>query len=199
MSESQGWKETKAKMWARIKEIEKSIPSYDYSEKHRIIATDERITDIMHDELRKSKKVLFSILETSYERQRESLTTDLKKIRDEIDVFLDGVKVKHVRWPDSIPEDFLEKIVVHDSEILRELPRLNSELGEIRKLLLGMDGQDLSDREQLAKLNNKIMELKGRVNGLVQLFREREFLLNLKNVHTEREYEESRHGMETKI
>jgi hypothetical protein len=199
MAESSGWKDTKAKMWARIKEIEKSIPSYDYSERHHMMATDERMTDIVHDELRKSKKLLFSILETSYERQRESLTIDLQKIRDEIDVFLDGVKIKHVKWPESIPEDFLEKIVVHDSEMLRELPKLNSELEEIRKLLLGMDGLDISDREQLARLNNKIMEVKGRVNGLVQIFRERDFLLNLKNLHGEHEYEETRHGMETKI
>ena len=197
MAESQGWKEVRAKMWARIKEIEKSIPSYDYSEKHHMMATDERMTDIVHDELRKSKKTLFSILETSYERQSDSLVKDLKKIRDEIDAFLDRMKVKHVKWPDSMPEDFLEKIVVHDSEILRELPRVNSELEEISRMLVGMDGQDLSDREQLARINNKIMETKGRVNGLVHLFRDRELLLNLKNVRKEGEYDEPRHGMET--
>jgi predicted nuclease with TOPRIM domain len=197
MEESPGWKETKAKMWARIKEIEKYIPNYDYSERHHMMATDERMTDIIHDELRKSKKTLFSTLEVSYERQRESLVKDLKKMRDEIDAFLDRVKVKHVKWPESIPEDFLEKIVVHDSEILRELPRLNSELEEIRKMLMSIDGQDLSDREQLTRLNNKIMDVKGRVNGLVSIFKEREMLLNLRHSHKEHDYDEVRGGAET--
>src|SRR4030067_1951439 len=115
MAES-SWKEVKTKMWARIKEIEKLIPSYDYSEKHSMMATDEKMTDIIHQELRTSKKLLFNILEGAYEQQKEGLTNDLQKIRDEVDVFLDGVKIKHVKWPETIPEEFLEKIVVHASE-----------------------------------------------------------------------------------
>jgi hypothetical protein len=199
MAESQGWKEVKAKMWARIKEIEKSIPNYDYSERHHMMATDERMTDIIHDELRKSKKTLFSILEASYERHREPVVKDLKKMRDEIDTFLDGVKIKHVKWPGSIPEDFLEKIVVRDSEILRELPRLNSELEEIIKLLLGMESQDMPEGEQLDRLNARTMEAKGRVESLVSAFREREMLLNLKQVRSGRDYEEPGTGMETRV
>ncbi|HJW97416.1 MAG TPA: hypothetical protein VJ485_04610 [archaeon] len=194
-----GWKEVKTKMWARIKEIEKTIPSYDYSEKHHMMSTDERMTDIMHEELRKSKKLLFEIIETSYEQQKEGLTIDLQAIRDDIDIFLDGVKIKHVKWPDRIPEEFLEKIVTHDSEILKELPRLNSQLGEIRKLTLTMElpGTSLFDREQMDRLSNMTKETKEQVTGLVQLFREREFLLNLKHVHREHEYEELKPGTET--
>jgi hypothetical protein len=200
MAES-GWKEVKTKMWARIKEIEKSIPSYDYSEKHHIMATDEKMTDLIHDELRKSKNLLFNILENSYEQQKEGLTNDLQKIRDDIDIFLDGVKIKHVKWPEAIPEEFLEKIVIHDSEILREIPKMNSELEDIEKQILGMEkpGTSLFDRELLDKLNAKTLDIKNHVNGLVKLFKERELLLNLKHVHREHEYEELRGGMETKI
>ncbi|MCX6814989.1 MAG: hypothetical protein NTY20_05060 [Candidatus Aenigmarchaeota archaeon] len=200
MAES-GWKEVKTKMWARIKEIEKLIPSYDYSEKHYMISTDEKMTDLVHDELRKSKKILFNIIENSYEQQKEGLTTDLQKIRDDIDIFLDGVKIKHVKWPETIPEEFLEKIVIHDSELLREIPRLNSELEEIEKQLLVMEkpGTSLFDREQLDKLNARTLAIKNRVAELVRLFKERELLLNLKHVHREHEYEELREGMETKF
>ena len=169
MAES-SWKEVKTKMWARIKEIEKLIPSYDYSEKHSMMATDEKMTDIIHQELRTSKKLLFNILEGAYEQQKEGLTNDLQKIRDEVDVFLDGVKIKHVKGPDRIPEEFLEKIVTHDSEILKELPRLNSQLGEIRKLTLTMElpGTSLFDREQMDRLSNMTKETKEQVTGLVQ-------------------------------
>ena len=200
MTES-GWKEVKTKMWARIKEIEKVIPGYDYSEKHHMMATDEKMTDLIHQELRKSKNLLFNILEGAYEQQKEGLTNDLQKIRDELDVFLDGVKIKHVKWPETIPEEFLEKIVVHDSELLREIPKLNSELEEIEHHILKMEkpGTSLFDREQLDKLNARTLDIKNRVNELVRLFKERELLLNLKHVHREHEYEELRRGMETKI
>jgi len=200
MAES-GWKEVKTKMWARIKEIEKSIPGYDYSEKHHIISTDEKMSDLVHEELRKSKKLLFNILEGSYEQQKEGLTNDLQKIRDELDIFLDSVKIKHVKWPETIPEEFLEKIVIHDSEILREIPKLNSELEEIEKQILGMEkpGTSLFDRELLDKLNARTLDIKNRVAELINLFKERELLLNLKHVHREDVYEELRSGMETKI
>ena len=200
MTES-GWKEVKTKMWARIKEIEKVIPGYDYSEKHHMMATDEKMTDLIHQELRKSKNLLFNILEGAYEQQKEGLTNDLQKIRDELDVFLDGVKIKHVKWPETIPEEFLEKIVVHDSELLREIPKLNSELEEIEHQILKMEkpGTSLFDREQLDKLNARTLDIKNRVNELVKLFKERELLLNLKHVHREHEYDELRGGMETRI
>lgn len=200
MAES-AWKEVKTKMWARIKEIEKSIPSYDYSERHHIISTDEKMTDLIHDELRKSKKLLFNILEGSYEQQKEGLTNDLQKIRDDIDIFLDGVKVKHVKWPETIPEEFLEKIVIHDSEILRDIPKLNSELEEVEKQILGMEkpGTSLFDRELLDRLNSKTLDIKNRINELVKLFKEREMLLNLKHIHREDVYEELRSEIETKI
>ena len=188
-------------MWARIKEIEKSIPNYDYSEKHRMMATDEKMTDLIHDELRKSKKLLFNILENSYEQQKEGLTNDLQKIRDDLDIFLDGVKIKHVKWPESIPGEFMEKIVIHDSDMLREIPKLNSELEEMEKQILFMEkpGTSLFDREVLDKLNARTLDVKNRVNLLVRLFKERELLLNLKHVHREHEYDELRDGMETKI
>jgi len=194
-----GWKEVKTKMWARIKEIEKSIPNYDYSEKHLMMSTDERMTDVVHEELRKSKKILFEIIETSYEQQKEGLTIDLQKLKDDIDIFLDGVKIKHVKWPDRIPEEFLGKIVTHDSEILKQLPRLNAQLQSIRELILGIEvpGTSLFDKEQLDKLNRMAKEAKEQATGLVQLFKEREFLLNLKHVHREHEYEELRPGSET--
>jgi hypothetical protein len=200
MAES-SWKETKTKMWARIKEIEKVIPNYDYSEKHRMMATDEKMTDLIHEELRRSKNLLFNILEGVYEQQKEGLTNDLQKIRDEVDVFLDGVKIKHVKWPETIPEEFLNKIVVHDSELLREIPKLNSELEEMEKQILAMEkpGTSLFDREQLDKLNARTLDIKNRVAELVKLFKERELLLNLRHVHREDIYEELREGMETKM
>ena len=200
MTESSGWKEVKTKMWARIKEIEKDIPAYDYSEMHHMIATDDKVKDLMVDELRRSKKLLFNILEGAYEQQKEGLTPDLQKIRDDIDIFLDEVKVKHeIKWPQKIPEEFLEKIVTHDSEILRDIPRLNGELEEIHKHILGMEkpGTSLFDREQLDKLNAKTLSVKNHAAEIVKLFKERELLLNLKHIHREHEYDELRPGAET--
>jgi hypothetical protein len=200
MPDSSGWKEVKTRMWARIKEIEKEIPAYDYSETHHMVATDDKVKDIVVDELRKSKKLLFSILEGAYEQQKEGLTTDLHNIRDDIDIFLDEVKVKHeIKWPERIPEEFLEKIVIHDLEILRAIPKLNGELDEIHKQILGMEkpGTSLFDREQLDKLNARTQSVKNQAADIMKLFKERELLLNLKHVHREHEYEELRGGAET--
>lgn len=200
MAEGSSWKEVKTKMWARIKEIEKEIPAYDYSETHHMIATDDKVKDILVDELRRSKKLLFNILEGAYEQQKEGLTPDLHKIRDEIDIFLDEVKVKHeIKWPEKIPEEFLEKIVVHDLEILRAIPKLNAELEEIHRQILGMEkpGASLFDREQLDKLNAKTQSVKNQAAEIVKLFKERELLLNLRHVHREHEYEELKPGAET--
>jgi hypothetical protein len=198
--EPSGWKEVKTKMWARIKEIEKEIPAYDYSEMHRMIATDDRMKDILLDELRKSKKLLFNILEVAYEQQKEGLTADLHNIRDDIDIFLDEVKVKHeIKWPEKIPEEFLEKIVAHDSEILRAIPKLNGELEEVQRQILVMEkpGTSFFDREQLGNLNERTRSVKTHTLEIVKLFKERELLLNLKHVRREHDYEELRSGAET--
>ena len=200
MAESSSWKDAKTKMWARIKEIEKDVHDYDYSETHRMMATDDRLKDHLLKELRKSKKILFNIIEDSYEQQKEGLTNDLHKIRDEVDVLLDEMKVTHAdKWPESIPQEFLEKIVTHDSEMLRAVPKLNSMLEEAHKQILNMEkpGTGLFDRQEFDRLNARSKAIKDMVAGLVKLFRERELLINLRHIHREQEYEELRDGMET--
>jgi hypothetical protein len=195
MDAQDSWKEAKTKMWARVKEIEKDVPSYDYSEQHHMMATDERIKDLMLSELRKSKKALFSVLDVSYEQQKEGLTKELQKIRDDLDIFLDHVKIKRqIKWPERMPQEFLEKIVVHDSEILRRIPSLNSCIHEIQKQVLSMEkpGTSLFDREEMDNLNKRTKDVKRQVDDLVTLFRERELLLNLKHIHREHEYDELR-------
>lgn len=196
MSESSAWKEVKTKMFARIKEIEKSVPGYDYSEKHHVIFTDDRIKDVILDELRKSKKILFWIVETAYEQQKEGLVKEAHSLRDDIDIFLDHVKIKHhsSAWPETIPQEFLQKIVMHDSEILREIPKLNSLLDEIKKMALVIErpGASLFDREQLDLLNRKLLEAKKRADDLMRLFKEREALFELKKLHKERILEDLR-------
>ena len=203
MTES-AWNETKTKMWARVKEIEKLIPSYEYSSPHHVSHTDDKVKDLILSELRSSKKLLFNILETAFEQQKEGMAKDIHKIRDDIDIFLDEVKIRHpIKWPESIPQEFLEKIVVHDSEIVREIPKLNSRLEEIGKMLLDIEkerpGAVPYDREQSARLHANVSEIKKLVDELVRLFKEREMLINLKHIRREREYEGVRREMETKI
>ena len=202
MSDVSSWKEVKTKMWARVKDIEKEIPGYDYSETHHMIVTDDKVKDMFILELRKSKKTLFNVLETAYEQQKEGMTKDLHKLRDDVDIFLDEVKVKHpVKWPESIPQEFLEKIVTHDSDILKELPKLNAKLEEIAKLLLDIEKERAGavpyDREQADRLHRNVSEAKKLADGLVRLFKERELLINLKHLRREHDYEELRGGMET--
>jgi hypothetical protein len=204
MPESPSWNETKTKMWARVKEIEKLIPSYEYSGPHHVSHTDDMVKDIIVGELRASKKLLFNILETAYEQQKEGMIKDLHKIRDDIDIFLDEVKIRHpIKWPESIPQEFLEKIVIHDSEIIREIPKLNSRLEEVGKMLLDIEKERAGavpfDREQTAKLHSRISEVKKLADELVKLFKEREMLINLKHIRHEREYEDVRREMETKV
>ncbi|MEM5812547.1 MAG: hypothetical protein QW286_02400 [Candidatus Aenigmatarchaeota archaeon] len=201
MSADSEWKTVKTKMWARIKEIEKAVPNYDYSSLHSIISTDDKFTDFVLSELRKSKKILFDILENSYEQQKEMLTKDVQKIRDDIDIFLDNVKIRQIRWPEKIPEEFLEKIVFYDSELLREIPKMNSLLEEIEKNVLEMEkpGTSLFDKEQLEKLNAKISNAKSQAEFLFRLFKERDLLLNLKHIHREDVYEETKSEIETRF
>ena len=201
---SDSWKEVKVKMWARIKELEKAIPAYEYSEAHNVNATDEKVKEIFLKELRESKKSLFYMLESAYEQQKEGMTRDVLKLRDDIDIFLDEVKIKHtIKWPEDIPLEFLEKIVIHDSDIIKELPKLNQKLEEAGKILMDLEkerpGAVPFDREQEDKLHSRLSEAKRLADELVKLFKEREMLLNLRHIRREREYDDMRREMETKV
>ena len=166
-----------------------------------MMATNEKMMEAVHLGLRESKKVLFSILNTSYEQQKEGLTKEFHKIRDNIDILLDEVKVSHAKWPDRYPEEFLEMIIMHDSEILRGIPKLNESLKEIEKKIMAMalPGTSLSDREQLTWLQAKTDSVNKQSGHLARLLKEREMLLNVRKFHSEREYEDIRREAETSI
>jgi hypothetical protein len=130
------WKDVRDALRSRVRRMEEHIPAYDYSEEHRALRTDEKVVALILRELRKSKGKLFDLLDTSYEMQRESLTKDLHSMRDDIDIFLDELKVRRIKWDREMSTQTAKDIVKLDVEILNNTLLLEKEIEGLKKALL---------------------------------------------------------------
>ena len=174
------WKDVRDSLRSKVKMMEEHIPLYEYSEESKALVTDEKMTSLILKELRKSKKRLFDLLDTSYEMQREFLTKDLHSMRDDIDIFLDELKVRRLKWDRELSTQTVKEIVKLDVEILNNTLLLEKEIDELRKALISPKrrGRDIPEKD-LEAIERGKAQTKKVARTLVVAFKLRDALFSL--------------------
>jgi hypothetical protein len=190
------WSRVAGKKVSAIRELNRFIPFYEYSSAESADMTNNKFCKLMTDKLRISKNVLFNIINTSYELHIKNELKDLNKIRDELDIFLDEIKVMNLKWNEDISEKWLEKLVTHDLNLIKGSDSLAKNLEASLKKITRAKTMDTGFWKEMAKADLVIEE---QLDGLVRMFKEREALLSLKPLSFEKVYKAARKEISEKI
>ncbi len=174
------WEEARRKEYHKVKEIEKTIKSYNYSNKAHAHSTNDKILEFLLNRLRESKKTVFDIIDIAYSQQKDFVVRVMEKIRDDMDILIDKIKTTHFDWL-GLPENLISKIIEHDLDMIKLATRIDNDTEWIREKVLETkrESSRLFDREDQEALQNRIHILSDEVNELLDIFIERAEIFNL--------------------
>lgn len=184
------WSQTAERHKAAIANLSKEIKDYGYGDENQSFLTDERLCAWLVSQLRQAKKRLFNIVETLYGLHFESKLDNLaEELRDEVDVFSDEIKTRHFRCKQSA---LLEELVRHDTSLVDGTKRFNKELESLYdQLIKGLknpfDGR--YDKEMWEKIKSILKDLDKQLDIIVQAFKEREIICNIRPLSLQKTYE----------
>ncbi len=188
-----GWKTIKEKKKLTIESIESIVDYYNYSDKHAAQLTDEKICEFLTNRIRECKEIIFEMIQLGFEAHKQALENDLVKIRDELDIFSDEIKMRVFKWDEGIPEEWLERLVSHDFEILKASKRICENLKSVYHRFLEAEGElKLFDEDEWRRMKNRIEEIYHDIENLAILFKERDVICNIRKIALERTFEEIR-------
>jgi hypothetical protein len=198
------WEKAKGDMFNFVKEMEKLIPNYSYSDSTDAANTDEKLCEIIVNRIRESKNKLFSVVQFLYESDvEERLDEDLQKLRDELDILSDEIKVRHCEWK-VLSSGWIKHIIKHDIDLISETGRLNRTLEELLEQAFKLEKVKIDhiiqkDPEFWGKLESKAGEAKKQADGIAVLFKEREAVCSIESVGFEKAYEKIREDVRKEI
>lgn len=191
MEPSKAWEDARSSHLSFVKQLEILIPGYGYGDAHQASLTDEKLCTLLVAALRKSKNRAFDIVSFIFESHvEEVLDTKFQRLRDDIDIFSDEVKVRKLAWQ-PLPRHYLEMIIKRDVTLVHNTAKLNFMLNNVCTLLTGYRRIDrkVFDVERISRVLEKAKEL---VKVLVRAFKEREAIFNIQQEDLEGAYERIR-------
>jgi len=188
-TETTAWALASDKKRLALKELKRVIPSYDYSSKGDAGMTNNQFCKLIVEKLRRSKAVLFNIINTCYEMRIMDDFKEFDRIRLELDIFLDEIKVMYVDWNEKTSQKWLEKIITHDLNLIKDSKKLADNLEAVFKEIMAAKKRDDKFWKQISKKATSIEE---QLDGTVRMFKEREALCNLKPLSFEKTYKATR-------
>ncbi len=187
------WTTIRRNVKFKIDEIRKHIRDYDYSDTDNSIATDHRVMEYVQSELRKSKKKLFDITDVSFGRAIE-LSKDFQNLRDDIDIFLDEIKLRRCEWKD-LDGEWVERIIKIDLTLIEGIKKLNETLDRILREVLDFKQIRIKDHTVVYEpdfwktISKDYDGVKKQIHGLFMLFKEREAACNIRQLSLEKTME----------
>jgi len=176
------WNNAITKRSEKVTEIRRVIPAYDYSSEDLAHRTDEKVCEFLVTGLHEAKDTLFNITHTHFELHNDVLSNEFQEIRDSVDVFSDEIKCRHFDWDSCSTEKWLERVIDHDYALILGLLKLTRELEDTVHSMTG-GNQDMQAH---------IDEIKKLVNELVNSFKERDVICNIKDITLERTFQKIR-------
>ena len=197
------WEQVVKDMKFRIDEIKAHVKYYDYSDQENSLITDEKLVEYMQDELRKAKSMLFDITDISFGRQI-NLSKDFQNLRDELDIFLDEIKLRHCEWK-GLNEEWIKKIIKTDLDLINGIKELNKKLDHVRREILDFKQIKIKDHTVVyepdfwKETEKDYWELKNMIDHLVFSFKEREVICNIKRASIEKTLKKIEKELKEKI
>ena len=191
------WKDARQKKSSMVKFIESLIPVYDYSEKSKAEVTDEKFCELLTGIIREMKDLLFNIINTGFESHRQILEKDFVKIRDELDILSDEIKARHFVWDRGISQEWMEKIISYDFEMIRSLEKMRHYLNEAYDKFLKADrpGTKMFDEDKWKDIKKTTGLLYEIAENLAIMFKERDTIANIKSISLNKTFDSIRKRM----
>lgn len=175
--------------------VKKLIPDYSYEDDNKAHSTDEAFSNIIVENLRVAKDVMFNSLETAYSLHRELLLKDLESLRDEMDTFSDEVKARAFKWDPTKNTIWLEKLVSYDTRILHRLGKLIERVRGLHNEIVSSSGTT-SQQRIVSKHSENI---KQDLDEIEVMFWERDAVCNINEETREEMFEEIRQDIRKRI
>ena len=178
------WEDVKLRLWSKVKKLKKHIPDYGYSDSNRVYSTDEKFCGFVIQKLRDVKWKIVDVLNMLFETGVNNLEM-LEKTKNEIDMFLDEVKIRELSCRRSITSEVLDSIVEYDFNITEELEKLKRETELLFEFSLKIEtpANRMFDEKDIVELNKKVQTIEKHVKKIREMFEERDKLINLKKLH----------------
>ena len=178
------WEDVKLRLWSKVKKLKKYIPDYSYSDSNHVYSTDEKFCGFVIQKLRGVKWKVVDVLNMLFETGVNNLER-LEKTKNEIDMFLDEVKIRELSCRRSITSEVLDTIVEYDFNITEELEKLKKEIELLFEFSLKVEtpASRMFDEKDIVELNKKVQTIEKHVKKIREMFEERDKLINLKKLH----------------
>jgi hypothetical protein len=184
------WSDVVNKHKSAIAKLETEIKGYSYGDDSQTISTDEKFCAWLVVQLRHAKKKLFIITETLYGMHLESKLDKLAEdLKNAIDIFSDEIKVRHIKCK---PSPLFEELVRHDIEIVNSMKDMNSNLEKLYDQMMAGLKQPYNgrrDTELWQNIKEKLKECISQFDRIVQLFKERDAICNIRPLSLQKTYQ----------
>lgn len=196
------WKQVKS-LAREVLTLEKAVKGYSYADKHLSIATDDKLCKLVIGRISEAKSTIFSIIDLLFElEKKEPITVHMQKIKDDLDIFSDEIKVRHCEWK-GLNIKWSVNLVKHDHDIVKGLDRLNGVLRRLyEKMMVDkalMSGDELAEARLWKAMKKELPAIEELVDFLVELFKEREGICNLRPAALEKTYKSIQERIERQI
>jgi hypothetical protein len=183
--------------------MEKQVDGYSYADRHSSIATDEKLCRLVIGKVSDAKSSIFSIIDLLFElEKKEPVSVHMQRIKDELDIFSDEIKVRHCEWK-GLNVKWTVNLVKHDYDIVTGLERLNGKLGSVYDKMLAdkalLSDDELAEARLWKAMKKEIPAIEELVDSLVELFKEREGICNLRPAALEKTYKSIQERIERQI
>lgn len=180
------WEEVRSMKTSMIRDMDKVIPGYSYSDKAHAFSTNQKLGEYLIKNLREAKSRLFDIVQFLYEVQSENISAHFEKYRNELDHLSDRIKVRHFEWH-SLPEEFLGRVLDLDRDMVRGVGSITQSIGRIYTLSVGFKRVDHKDFDVKA-IQKASKELETQIRDVTLAFEKRSALLNIREADLGADY-----------
>ncbi len=193
------WKRVLVTKAPQIEFLKGIIEGYDYSEPSKMEVTDEKFCEHVTSLVRRCKEIIFNIIQSGFEMQKQSLEKDLVKIMAELDIFSDEIKMRVFECDRVISQKWLEKLVSYDYHIIKGMEEINRDAENLLRMFVRAEAPSSKffDEYEWRKMKKIVEDLFRRIEEMAVMFKEREAICNIRQISLEKTFEAIKNRLRT--
>jgi hypothetical protein len=163
---TESWEQAKKEASGEVRIMEKLFPNYSYFDEQKAIFTDKRVCSALKQELSRAKVLLIDVLKLS-PGVDVRLTDIMERYKDDLDILIDEIDMKVYRWDEKIPQEWLQRIIEYDADLLEKTRNLQNDLQML------WDDLKKSKKGKSPNLDIEADVVKQKINSIARGFHER--------------------------
>ncbi|MCK4747127.1 MAG: hypothetical protein KAT15_08835 [Bacteroidales bacterium] len=176
---TESWEQASKSRGGEIQHMKKLIPYYSYEDQSKAVMTDRKLCEVLRSDLIKSKVFFSDAVDWMYKNKTDS--RHFERLKDDFDILLDEIEIKQNTWDERIPQEFLERVIVYDWNLMQKAWQLEQDLDILIKYL--QKSVEKSEEEKLPdKIRISIDVVHEKVDSITKMFKEREVAFEINNL-----------------